>query len=47
VDLRSAAPGRPTLVNLWATWCAPCVDEVPELVDLSLGQVTGWRWSGC
>ena len=35
VVLRSAAPGRPTLLNLWATWCAPCVDEVPELVDLS------------
>jgi len=35
VDLRSAAPGRPTLVNVWATWCPPCVDEVPELVDLS------------
>ena len=35
VDLTSAAPGRPTLVNVWATWCPPCVDEVPELVDLS------------
>jgi len=34
VALRSAPPGRPTLVNVWATWCAPCVDEVPELVDL-------------
>lgn len=32
VVLRSAAPGRPTLVNVWATWCAPCADEVPELV---------------
>lgn len=32
VDLRSAAPGRPTLVNVWATWCPPCVDEVPDLV---------------
>ncbi len=31
----SRAPGRPLVVNLWATWCAPCVDEVPELVALS------------
>lgn len=31
VPLRGA-PGRPTLVNVWGTWCAPCVDEVPDLV---------------
>ena len=35
VDLRSAAPGRPTVVNLWATWCAPCVEEVPLFVRLA------------
>lgn len=35
-DVRLAgAPGRPVLVNLWATWCTPCVDEVPALVEFA------------
>jgi thiol-disulfide isomerase/thioredoxin len=27
--------GHPLLVNLWATWCGPCVDEMPALSALA------------
>ncbi len=33
--LRSAATDRVRVYNVWATWCAPCVQEFPDLVAIS------------
>ena len=26
--------GRPVVLNLWGTWCAPCLKEIPDLMQL-------------
>ncbi|MEM6914808.1 MAG: TlpA disulfide reductase family protein, partial [Pseudomonadota bacterium] len=31
VRLGDYAQGAPLVVNLWATWCAPCLEELPAL----------------
>lgn len=27
--------GAPLIINLWATWCAPCLEEMPLLSDMA------------
>ncbi|HIE4007707.1 TPA: TlpA family protein disulfide reductase [Stenotrophomonas maltophilia] len=38
LDLRARFAGRPLLINVWASWCAPCVEEMPELARFADAQ---------
>lgn len=33
-EVRSYRGEKAVLVNIWATWCKPCVDEFPMIVNL-------------
>jgi cytochrome c biogenesis protein CcmG, thiol:disulfide interchange protein DsbE len=38
----SGQPQRPTVINIWASWCGPCLDEMPlldQLAQQGAGQV--------
>src|SRR4051812_45485031 len=35
--------GKPLLLNFWATWCPPCVEEMPML-DAFAQQQAGKGW---
>ena len=40
LDLKTAGRGRPMLINVFASWCAPCRIEHPQLMALQARGVT-------
>ncbi|PUE56648.1 redoxin [Limnohabitans sp. Rim8] len=41
--LMSSLKGRPLVLNFWATWCPPCVEEMP-LIDAFFRQNKQYGW---
>lgn len=39
-DLYSS--GRPILINFWATWCPPCIEEHPVLMAMQARRIPIW-----
>jgi thiol-disulfide isomerase/thioredoxin len=35
LDDHLADDGRPLVLNLWASWCLPCRDEIPDISDFA------------
>ena len=41
VDLAATYRGKRLLINVWASWCGPCIEEMPELQRFATSQGTG------
>ena len=35
LDSNALAQGKPRIVNIFASWCIPCIAEAPQLMELS------------
>lgn len=42
----AAGDGRPTVLNLWASWCGPCVREMPALEKAYIAREGAVRFVG-
>lgn len=43
----TAFSGKPLLLNFWATWCPPCLDEIPLLeAFFNQNKIKGWQVVG-
>jgi thiol-disulfide isomerase/thioredoxin len=43
----AASSGHPLLLVFWATWCKPCVEELPDLVALQQEAPSGLHIIAC